>query len=270
MNNEWDLKPEEIKKRLDEMVWSFSRVNSSGCKYAFYLHYIAGFEDAENAFAQFGTVCHETLEKYLKGELDMFSVLNYYQEHYPEIVTCSFPPNKYTDLGEKAYTAGEEYFSNLNFDFDRYEILGVEKELNFKVGKYPFRGFADAIYRDRETGEIILRDHKSSSFKYLKNGNISSKDKEHFLAFKRQEYLYSIPLIEEYGKVDKLTWNMVRDKKIIEIPFNNDEYEEAQEWAIKQIESIREELLWLPDTSNSYMCQVLCGQRGICPYRQGG
>lgn len=265
---EYEMTPEEIKEKLDSMIWSFSRVNSSGCLYSFYLHYIEQNEDMENAYAQFGTITHETLEKYLKGELDMFTVSQYYQEHYSDYVTCDFPVNKYKDLGQAAYDAGLEYFNNLDFDFNKYEILGVEKELKFKVGNYPFKGYADAVYRDRETGEIILRDHKTSSFKYLKNGSVSKTNLEHFTAFKRQEYLYCIPLIEEYGKVDKLSWNMIRDQRIIEIPFNEDEYKEAQEWAIERIETLRNEMLWLPDTNNSYFCNVLCGSRNICPYRQ--
>lgn len=265
---EWEMTPEEIKNKIDNMVWSFSRVNSvSQCLYAFYSHYIEGQKEKPNAYAQFGTLCHETLEKYLQHELDMFTVSQYYQEHYPEIVTCEFPPNKYADLGERAYLAGKEYFDNLNFDFSRYEVLGVEEELIFKVGKYDFHGFADAIYRDVENGEIILRDHKTSSFKYLKNGDVSSKDKEHFKAFKRQEYLYCIPLIERYGKVDWLSWNMIRDRHEIKIPFNQKEFEEAQEWAINNIHILEDEKLWLPDTSSSYFCNVLCGVES-CYYRQ--
>lgn len=265
----WDLKPEEIKNRLNNMLWSFSRVNSIGsCLYAFYSHYIAGNENEENAYGQFGTICHTTLEKFLKGELDMFDVSQYYQDNYPYIVTCDFPSNKYVDLGEKTYNQGKEYFDNLSFDFDRYEVLGVEKELSFNVGKYPFQGYADAVYKDKKTGEIILRDHKTSSFKYLKNGNVSKSDAEHFLSFKRQEYLYCIPLIEEYGKVDKLSWNMIRDRKIIEIPFNKDEFEEAKEWAINNIQLLENENLWLPDTSSNYYCNVICGQRNNCLYRQ--
>lgn len=267
--NEWDLSKEEIKKRLDNMVWSFSRVNSSNqCAYAWYLQYIAEYETKPNAYAQFGTVCHETIEKYLKGELDMFSVSQHYQDQYPEIVTCDFPSNKYCDLGEKTYEAGLDYFNNINFDFDKYEVLGVEQELNFMVGKYPFHGFADAIYRDKETGEIILRDHKTSSFKYLKNGNVSSKDREHFESFKKQEYLYCIPLIEKYGKVDKLTWNMIRDQRIIEIPFDEKEYHEAQRWAIDSIHKLEDEMLWLPDTSQSYFCNVLCNVSDSCNYHK--
>lgn len=266
---DWEMTPEEIKEKIDNTVWSFSRLNSyKSCAYQWYLHYIEGHEGLPNAYAQFGTVCHETLEKYLKGELNMFNVSQYYQDHYSEIVTCDFPPNKYVDLGEKAYLGGKEYFDNINFDFDKYEILGVEKELLFKVGKYNFKGYADAIYRDKETGEIILRDHKTASFKYLKNGEVSSKDRAHFLEFLRQEYLYCIPLIEQYGKVDYLTWNMIRDNREIRVPFNEAEYIEAQEWALFIIEKIEQDLLWLPNTENSYYCNTLCDIRGMCPYRK--
>ncbi len=264
---DYEMTPEQIQEKIKNMVWSFSRVNGADkCRYAWYRQYVEEDRGAPNAYAQFGTICHKTLEKYLKGELDIFTVSQYYQDHYKDYVTCNFPPNKYVDLGEKAYLGGKEYFDNINFDFDRYEILGVEKELNFQVGKYPFHGFADAIYRDRETGEIILRDHKSSSFKYLKNGNVSSKDREHFKEFRYQEYLYSIPLIEEYGKVDYLSWNMIRDQREIKIPFDEKEFKEAQEWCVKTIEDLEQEMLWLPDTSSSYWCNTICSNRGTCPY----
>ena len=266
---EWDMPLEDIKKKIDNMVWSFSRVNSADkCRYAWYKTYIEEEEGLPNAYAQFGTICHETLEKYLKGELDMFSVLDYYQNHYSDYVTCDFPKNKYVDLAEKTYLQGEEYFSNINFDFDKYEILGVEQELNFKVGKYPFRGFADAIYKDRETGEIILRDHKTSSFTYLKNGGVSSKDKQHFKEFRYQELLYCIPLIEQYGRVDWLSWNMIRDQREIKIPFDEREFDEAKEWCIKTIEELEQEVLWLPDVSSSYWCNTICQCRMACNYRQ--
>ena len=265
---EYEMSPEQIREKIDNMVWSFSRVNSaSKCRYAWYKHYCEEDEGLPNAYAQFGTVCHETLEKYLKGELDMFTVSQYYQDHYPEIVTCKFPPNIDVDLGEKTYNQGLAYFNNLNFNFDKYEVLGVEKELNFKVGKYPFHGFADAIYRNKETGSIILCDHKTSSFKYLKDGTISSKDAEHYKEFRYQEYLYCIPLLEEYGKVDWLSWNMIRDQREIKIPFNKVEFEEAKAWCIKTIEELEQEVMWLPDTSSSFWCNNICSNRDSCIYR---
>ena len=267
----WEMTPEQIREKIDNMVWSFSRVNSANkCRYSWYKSYCEEEEKLPNAYAQFGTICHLTIEKFLKGELDIFSASQYYQDHYRDYVTCDFPANKYVDLGEKTYEQGKEYFDNIDFDFDRYEVLGVEKELNFKVGKYPFHGFADAILRDKETNEIILVDQKTSSFKYLKNGDVSSKDKEHFKEFRYQEYLYCIPLIEQYGKVDWLSWNMIRDQRIIKIPFDNKEFEEAKQWCIDTIQELEQEVLWLPDISSSYWCNTICENRATCYYRQGG
>lgn len=264
----WDLKPDEIKERLDKMVWSFSRLSSFyNCKYSWYLAYISGQRGLENAYSQFGTLCHETLEKYLKGELDMFTVAQYYQDHYSEYVTYDFPANKYVDLGQKTYEQGADYFNNLMFDFDRYEILGVEKEVSFKIDKYPFKGYIDALYRDKETGEIILLDHKSSSFTYKVNGDVSKKNQEAFQKYVKQEYLYSIPVIEEYGKVDYLTWNMIRDQREIRIPFDMAEFEKTKQWALDTIHKIEEEIIWAPDKSSSYFCNVLCGLRTQCSYR---
>lgn len=266
---DFEMTPDEIKEKIKDMTWSFSRVNGfQSCSYAWYLAYVEEQESLPNAYAQFGTICHETIEKYLKGELDMFDVSDYYQEHYPEIVTCDFPSNKYVDLGEKAFLQGKEYFDNINFDFDRYEVLAVEKEFKFMVGKYPFHGFVDALYRDKQTGEIILRDHKTSSFKYLKTGEVSKTNAQHFLEFKRQLYLYAIPVIAEYGKVDWLTWNMIRDQREIKIPFNENEFKEAQKWCIDTIKTIENETMWLPDTSESYRCSCICNNRDKCIYRQ--
>lgn len=264
---EWDMTPEQIQEKIKNMVWSFSRVNSvSKCKYAWYKTYCTDEEKSENAYAQFGSLCHKAIEKYLRGELDMFTAPQYYMDHYSEYVTCNFPANAYVDLGEKTYEQGLAYFNNINFDFDRYEVLEVEQEHLFKVGKYPFRGFIDALYRDRETGDIIIRDQKTSSFKYLKDGSVSKQNAEHFKEFRYQEYLYAIPVIEKYGKVDYLSWNMIRDRREIKIPFDSKEFKEAQEWAISNIQQLEEEVLWLPDNSNSYFCNVLCDHRRTCMY----
>ena len=101
---EYEMTPEQIQEKIKNMIWSFSRVNSADkCRYAWYRQYVEEDKGLPNAYAQFGTICHETLEKYLKGELDMFTVSQYYQDNYSNYVTCDFPPNKYVDLGEKTY-----------------------------------------------------------------------------------------------------------------------------------------------------------------------
>lgn len=263
----YDRTPEEITEKIKNMEWSFSRVSSEACMYNFYLTYVNEDKGAENAYSQFGSLCHKAIEKLLKGELSLFNVAEWYEENYSEYVTYDFPPNKYTDIGQDRYNKGLEYFQNLMFDFDKYEILGVEKEYHFHVGKYPFKGFVDAIYRDKETGEIIIRDHKSSTFKYKKDGSLSKTSMPQFEHYKMQEYIYSIPVIEEYGKVDWLTWNMFCDQKELKVPFVQEELEKTIEWAIKSIEKLEQEVLWLPDNSSSYFCANICNHRGTCPYR---
>ena len=268
---EYDLKPEQIQELINGWTWSFSRVNSlTQCLYEVYLHYVLGNPSDDNCWAQFGTLLHKGIEMFLKGELDIFTAAEWYKDNFDTYVTCSFPSNKYVDLRQKSYDDGLNYFNNISFDFDKYEILGVEKEYHFDVGGYPFVGYVDALYRDKTTGEVIILDQKTSSFKYLKNGEISKTSMPQFEEFKKQESLYAIPILEEYGRVDYLTWNMIRDQREIRIPFDKDYMNQTIEWAVNNIQAIKNELLWLPDNSSSYKCNCICGQRSRCPYRPTG
>ena len=80
-------------------------------------------------------------------------------------------------------------------------------------------------------------------------------------------YLYSIPVIKEYGSVSKLKWNMFKDQKWIEIPWVQEEYEEAIQWAKDTLELIENEKEWRPNP-NYYYCNYLCGQRNhACEYK---
>lgn len=254
------------------MTWSFSRVNSyaSNCPYEWYLHYMECNKGDESSFGQFGSFCHKCLELYAKGELDIISISKYYEDHYCDEVTIEFPYNKYVDMGISYYEKGLDYFNNMDFDLSKYEILGVEKKVEFKIGKYDFVGFIDLLLKEKETGKIIILDHKSASLKILKSGKISKSDQAHFLEFKRQLYLYSKAVIEEYGKVDFLEWNMFKDQNDIRIPWDEKEYNEALTWAEDTIHAIENEIEWRPNPSY-YYCNNLCSQRfNACPYKNGG
>lgn len=96
---------------------------------------------------------------------------------------------------------------------------------------------------------------------------ISKSDLDHFEEFKRQLYLYSKPIIEEYGAVDVLQWNMFKDQKFISIPWNEDEYTEAIKWALDTIDLIKKEEEWLPNPDFFY-CHNLCSQRkNACEFK---
>lgn len=264
-----ELDTKKIRDKIDNMTWSFSRISSfHQCNYEWYLKYIEGQEKTNNYYGALGGFGHKIIEKFLKEELDIFDTAPYFEEHFAEEVPYDAPPNKYVNLKEKDYGLLLEHFQEIDFDIDKYEILGVELEVHFKVDKYDVVGYIDLLIKDKETGEIIVVDHKSSSFKYLKNGNVSKGNQEQFEKYKKQLYLYSIAVFDKYGVYPtKLRWNMFKDHKWLEIPFNKEEFEATKEWAEEQIHEIEEELLWLPNDESDWYCRYLCSAVG-CPYRK--
>ena len=254
---------------ISSMKWSFSRLNSfdSGCKYEWYKHYIECEPAKQGFFGAYGGYCHKCLEMYEKVELSFFDLPMYYEEHFTEEVPYDAPKNKYTDIKQDYFEKGIDYFNNIDLPLDEYEIIGVERQVDFMIDQYPFIGFIDLLLKDPQDGKFILTDHKSSTIKVKKNGDISKTDQAHFLAFKRQQYLYAKPIIEEYGEgcVKELWWNMFKNREWIKIPFDHDEYQEAQDWALDTIHRIEEETEWPPEP-NMFYCWNLCSLH-YCEYK---
>lgn len=259
---------EELDFILDTMTWSFSRLNSFyNCAYEFYMHYVECNKSENGFFGEYGSLIHKILEKYAKGELSLFDLNSYYEEHFNIDIQHQAPPNKFTDIRQSYYDKGIDYLNNIDLDLDNYEILGVEKEVRFKIKDKDFIGYIDLLVKDKSTNEIIIIDHKSASIKILKNGKISKSDQQHFLEFQRQLYLYSIPILKDYGSVSKLRWNMFKDQKWIEIPWTQEGYDEAIKWAEDTLDLIANEKLWFPNP-DYYYCHYLCGQRNhACQYK---
>ena len=143
---------------IDTMEWSFSRLTAySQCNYNFYLKYIECNEGDENFFSQYGNFIHKILEKYEKGELSLFELCTYYEEHYSENVTCPAPPNNYVDLGQSYYDKGLDFLENIDLDLEDFEILGVEKKVKFTIDKYKMIGFIDLLLKDKKTDRKSTR-----------------------------------------------------------------------------------------------------------------
>lgn len=263
------MEKSDVKFIIDTMAWSYSRLTAyRQCPYDFFLKYVEENEGEENFFSQFGGFMHKILEMYEKGELSLFDLCDYYEEHFSEEIPCPAPPNNYVDIRESYFQKGLDFLENIDLDLDGYEILGIEKEVNFKIGDYNMLGFIDLLLRDKKTGEITVLDHKSGSLKFNKNGQISKSDKEHFESFKRQLYLYSIPVIEEYGKAPKyLKWNLFKDKKYYEIEFDTAELNSAKQWTIDTIHEIENDTEFSPNP-DEYFCRYLCDMRNsACEYK---
>lgn len=259
----------ELDFLLDTMTWSFSRLNSFyNCRYEWKLRYIDCNKSENGFFGEYGSLIHKILEKYEKGELSLFELNDYYEEHFSKSVPHDAPPNKYVDIKQSYYEKGLDYFNNIDLDLDKYEILGVEKEVRFQIAGKDFVGYIDLLLKEKETGKIIILDHKSASIKTLKNGKVSKSDQEHVREFIRQLCLYAIPIIEEYGHVDELWWNLFKDRNWLKMPFKKEDYDEAIQWAKDTLALIENEREWLPNNSSSYYCSYLCGQRNhACEYK---
>lgn len=259
---------EERKFVIDLMVWSFSRLNSFySCKYEWLQRYIEEpRNNLDSCYGQGGGLSHKLLEEYAKGELDLFDLASEFEKRFPEEVTESFPVMRGKDLRDDYYEKCLDYFCSFSGFPDNYEILGVEKKCEFEIDGYPFIGFLDLLLRDKKSGEITILDHKSTSLKFKKNGDLAKSSLPKFEEFKKQLYIYSIPVIEEYGKVDWLEWNLFKDQGKIKIPWKQEDFEESKQWAIDTIHQIENETEW--ESNPQYMyCRYLCSKRLECPHK---
>lgn len=254
------------------MRWSYSRLSSfRNCPYEFYLNYILNdpmeYLSEGNFYAENGSLGHETLEKIFKKELPIEDAAEYYVNHLDDI--CYKTKQSIMD---KKIESCIDYFANVDFDWlSGYEILGVEKEMHFKIAGYDFIAFIDLLIRDKESGEIMVIDHKSSTYPLTKTGKVAKNHEDTFAGYKRQAYIYAYAVHEEYGKYPSvIAWNYFADGgRWVEIKFDQDEYEEVMRWAHETILDIQKEEDF-PGNPQFFYCTNLCNFRHSCEYAKMG
>jgi len=266
----------EYKNQIDEMKFSFSRCNSfDGCKYEWYLNYLLRDEEGnriykneQNFYAAFGSFCHAILQKIFMNEMKVEDSADYYKENFGKEVQCW---DISESTREKYFFLGLDYFSTLDISWlEQYEILGVEKECNFTLNGRKFIGFIDLLLRHKKTKEIIVVDHKSSEFPLGKRGKVLKKKLIDYENYKKQLYTYSVQVFNEYGVYpSKLVWNYFKDKMWLELPFLEEEFDNAVKWASEIIDSMYLEENFVPKMDYFY-CNNLCGFRNSCDYKLMG
>lgn len=253
-------------------LWSFSRLkNFSTCKHAWKLKYIDGLEGDSNFFAQYGKIVHETIEKYAKGEITAFEVVDYYVSHFESDITMPAPYNKHTDLRESYFQKGLKYVESIaEYELKGFQILGVEEEVRFKLnGKHEFLGYIDLLLRNAETGDLVVIDHKSANIRVLKNGEVGKGSLESYRSYKRQMYLYSIAVYEKYGRYPtSYILNLFNTQSYITYQHDSNELRESIDWALDMIERIWKETEYAP-SPDDYYCRYLCEYRNAaCEYKR--
>jgi RecB family exonuclease len=240
------------------MVWSFSRLNSFlQCPHQFKTQYIDCEKGIQNFFAEYGSHCHDILEKFSKNEAEIYELANIYQNTFRENINFTAPPNKFVDLNKSYYDSGLEYFENFE-GFGDYEIVGVEKAVSFKINNIKVKGYIDLLLKDKE-GNLHIVDHKSSDPKSAKS--------EKAMEYWKQMTLYSIGVFEEYGVYPvKLHINAFRKHQWFTVDFNISQVDEIKKWVIDTVDKIMKETKFAP-LSDKYFCNFLCNFRNICEYK---
>jgi len=260
----------EYKEEIDKMRWSYSRLSSyQNCPYEFFLKYIVKapdiYQEEGNFYAELGSYVHSILEMVFKGELSIDDAGTYYYEHYDENV---FYTTKQSIMNKK-YEACADYFAEVDFSWLKdFDILGVELECTTEIGGHSFVGYLDLVLRNKETGAIILMDHKSAAYPFSeKTGNLLKSHKKTFDGYKRQMYTYCKMTYERFGQYpETICWNhFAAGGKYAEIEFSLDDYMEAMGWIKESIEQIEREEEFPPNL-NYFYCTQLCNFRNSCEY----
>ncbi len=252
-------------------IWSYSKLNTfETCPYAYWLNYVAKDPpiNEENAFSQYGSFVHEILEKYFKGELELFELSTEYEDNFDDNILLDFPycesHGRVIDLCESYHDKGLAYLENFD-GLPEYKILGVEEDFVIEIlNGEKLRGFIDLILEDKN-GNIIVLDHKSKS-------KFKSKEEQKHYSF--QPVLYSIYVHEKYGKwPDRVVFNMFRQQKYVKIKFTQELLQEALNWVESTISKIYSCEDFLPKFTKKekeemlYFCRNICGYKSSCKHQ---
>lgn len=235
---------------LDDMAWSFSRLNSFyNCKKLWYINYILNKREKENFFSQYGKFAHEIFDLYNKNKLQLYELSEYFNKNFNSYITEEAPANKYVDLRESYYNCGINYFSS----FEGYEDKTIASEVKLEGNIYilgksrKFIGFADRVSED--SNGIIITDYKSKK---------KFKNKNELKEYTRQLYLYSVLIKDKYGVYPYLLkFAQFRANETVEVRFNQDDLAETMIWIENTIKDIYNEKIF-PESKNEFFCRYLC------------
>lgn len=244
------------------MTWSYSRVTAfDSCPYKFFLTHIKPCPQTPLFFSGYGSFMHELLADYYRGEKPGGALIRTYLTEFQGHISGRAPDNQ---VFSNYFQQGLSYLKGL--EMPKENILGVEKQVTFQVGNWPFIGYIDLLLQDRENGDVIILDHKSRALKPRSTRQRRTKSDEELDRYLRQLYLYSIPVEREYGVLPSfLAFNCYRSGSSIREPFSLSAYHAAKEWATRSIESIVHTENFSPHM-DYYFCRYICDVHDSCEY----
>ena len=250
------------KPLLDDMVWSFSRVEAfESCPHRWYLRYIRRCKEKDKFYASYGSFMHKLIEQYYNRELTKSEMLTTFLRDFKKEVR-GFRPKESTL--KKFIDGAVSYLTD--FEPFPYKMIAVEREVGLEIEGIKVVGYIDFLGEDESDGELVVIDNKSRDLKPRSaRPKPTVKDKE-LDAILRQLYIYSVAVEQEYGKLPKaLCINCFRTGVFINEPFNREAYEEAKKWVIEHVETIKKEEDFDPEP-DVFQCFWICGVSDNCEY----
>lgn len=221
---------------------------------AYKLQYIDRKPSDGNFFSDYGSFGHELLEKWAKGELETYALASEYDDLYHLSVTHDPPPFP-KGMSERYYEAGAKYFENFDGFGENWEVLDVEAKFSIEIRGHEFLGIADLVLRDKNTGEIVVIDHKSKSK--------TSMERE-IDTYRHQLYIYALFVKQKYGVYPaKIVFNMFKEGYMIEETFDPERLEQTEAWIDDTVRKILSDEAFSP-SPNDYFCHYLCGVSEFC------
>lgn len=249
---------------IEDMVWSYSRIKCfEDCPYRFYLKYISGCKEAPQFYASYGSFMHKLIEEFYKGIITKEEMLTKFLFGFQENVLGRRPKESTV---EKYIQLGIEYLKS--FSPFAYNMVAVEKKVEFELGGKKFIGFID--YLGEKDGEYYIVDNKSRELKPRSNRKTPTVKDQELDEMLKQLYLYAAAVKQEYGKFPKaLCFNCFKNQVFIEEPFSEEKFSETVEWFLKTIDSIADENEFLPYL-DFFSCNYICGVNNECCYYEMG
>ena len=249
---------------IEDMTWSYSRIKCfEDCPYRFYLKYISGCKEAPQFYASYGSFMHKLIEEFYKGIITKEEMLTKFLFGFQENVIGRRPQQSTV---EKYIQLGIEYLKG--FTPFPYNMVAVEKKVEFELGGKKFIGFID--YLGEKDGEYYIVDNKSRELKPRsgrKKPTVKDQELDEML---KQLYLYAAAIKQEYGKFPKaLCFNCFKNRVFIEEPFSENKFSETVEWFLKTIDNIADENEFLPYL-DFFSCNYICGVNNDCCYYEMG
>jgi len=235
---------------IDGMVWSYSRLNTyTTCPREFKLRYLDALPSADNAFAEFGTICHEILASYYNGILPAESMGTLFASRFEGL---HFP---YKKLQDSYRTTGKCIFDFYVDPFSGASVIDVEQKTKTKIEGLRFIGVMDLVL---EKDGLQIVDHKSHA---------PFKTEAEKTAYSRQLYLYALLAKARYDIYPtKLTFNHFRHGTQYDIDFSMNDMNHATEWVLRTWDKLYADTEFAATPPSDFYCKHLCSARHHCEH----